>query len=159
MSQPSLAALVDGIRDARFVAGGRAPGALDCAGAALLVLERLGRPLPPDALPAPGGTADTLLAVLCAGRLDPAEQLALGDLLLSSSEGPHLAAVVALDPALVITVTRRQGGLLLLAARVPGLVGRYRVEECQAVDTLLDTSDSHGGFLFAGCESSPEDPA
>jgi hypothetical protein len=136
---PSLAVLIGGIRDARFVPGGRAPGALDCAGAALLVLARLGRPLPPDALPAPGRAGDALVRSLEAGgplagadwrvrRLEPTEALALGDLLLSKAEGPHLATVVALEPPRVVTVTRRQGGLMLLASRVPGLIGRYRVE-------------------------------
>lgn len=139
----SLASLISGVRDARFVDGGRAPGALDCAGAALLVLRRLGKPLPPDALPAPGEGAEALLRSVESGRelagdgwhlrrLGESEPLARGDLLLSVAEGPHLATVVALDPPRAVTVTRRQGGLLLLVARVPGLVARYRVESHSA---------------------------
>lgn len=179
ITAPSLAVLVDGIRDARFVAGGRAPGALDCAGAALLVLARLGRPLPPDALPAPGEAAGALLEALAAGgplggsgwrvrALGSLESLEPGDLLLSDAEGPHLATVVRGGPqAMAVTVTRRQGGLLLLASRVPAVRGRYRVESEQkkiresAVELPPPIPVSAGapsGFLFDPGRAQ-EDPA
>jgi len=139
----SIQALTSGLVGTPFVVGVREPGvALDCLGAALSVLERLGlrRPGPPDgpgAFHAPLGPGLSCglpggLARVATGGLPPEPRL--GDLLLlhdpTTPGAVGVAVVVSAEgrSPLLLTANSERGCFTVPSRAVRGIEACYRVE-------------------------------
>lgn len=125
------------LRGKPFVVGGRTPDGFDCLGLTYIVAERLGMPIPEEALPSmhtdalpASGLPDAPWSQYWTRVLRGNERV--GDVaFFSDGAEHHVAPIVSAQrhhTTLILSASNKHGARLLHIGARPGLIGIYRLK-------------------------------